>query len=197
MEYEKCLLSSPDQRAPSEQKNSLSRDFLSKFLTELYCKLTEPINGPFCLHITSSFNFSYSGDEPFCKSARPLLNSHTPELLVEVGSPQYEALLKGNQICKVLVPRFDGKQHLQAISRVSGISIEMVKECASHLEFFGFLRINECFQFTNRFLPGPELPRAPRSQEQLFWKAVAESSCVKEVALDTDFGLEIGLAGCI
>lgn len=147
----------------------------------------------FCLQITDSFNFSFSGAELKATQARPLRNSDTPELTVDRDSEQYASILQGNQICKALAPLIDGTKHIQALAKASGINPDIVKECVSHLEHFGFVRISACFQFTNRYIAGPQLALAPTSRENLLWKAVAESQNVKEVALGTEMGLKMGL----
>jgi len=66
----------------------------------------------------------------------------------------------------------DGVKHVKAISRMTEIQIDLVKQCIQHLVMFGIVVVFDLFQFTNRYIAGKNLSTAV-CPEAAFWSEVA------------------------
>jgi len=62
-----------------------------------------------------------------------------PQMIPNLSSKSLAKLNEGTIIVRKVLPLIDGAKHVKAISRLSEINIDLVKQCIQHLLMFGIV----------------------------------------------------------
>ena len=68
-----------------------------------------------------------------------------PQLIPNLTAKTIEQLNEGTIILRKVLPLIDGKKHIKAISRLSEIHIDLVKQCVQNLLMFGVVQVFDLF----------------------------------------------------
>lgn len=67
-----------------------------------------------------------------------------------------------------MLTHIDGRKNVRAISQATNIDVEICKMAVQHLVFFKLVTLHDLFQFTNKYVAGPNLINN-QSYEVGFW----------------------------